>query len=1263
MKKKTILLFLFIFSVISGNFIVAQVKSFERIQGKVAWYPPAKSQTPDGESTLFLTCENCETAITSFKTPVKHEFLHGKKVESVGFLNQSWSKLSDLELEGLDTVGSKLIPSFTDEKFETEKGWGTRIAIKLIRKENNVWEKLNTYVLSVSSLPLIEKMDRRTSSFRTVADANSVFATGPWVKMGIVNTGVYELTVNDLTTYGLDLNGKISNQIKIYGTGGKMLSESRAAFNFNDIPEIPIQVVDGGDGVFNANDRILFYGQDADSWNYRNSTKAFEFTKNIYSDTSYYFITFSEGEGKRVQAQAQQNGPVEVVRSTFLDRFVYSPEKINVLSAGRKWYADVLDFTPSKTITIEANGLLTDSLVKFRYEVMARSAVSYPFKISVNDVASATSNLGTVSLTERFSNYGSENNVSFNFQPTNGTNTLNFNILYDKQGNLQSLGYINFVEAFAWKKLQWENKNFGFRFGSRTNKIVQYTIGGFPSNGIVWNVSRPLEMSRMNIQNQSFVVLEDTIQEFFAFTEQSVLKPLVYKTVRNQNLRGLSVPDLLIVSHPLFMVEAKRLADFRRDHDQLNVEVVSPEQIYNEFSSGSQDVTAIRNLGFFLYKKESPAKLKYLLLFGDCSFDYKNRTPNNSNFVPVYEGPPNLNIVSSYASDDYYGIYLGAGGQWSETDLMDIGVGRLPAKNINEAKNMVDKLIHYASSPNTLGDWRTRYTFVADNGDSFTHSDDAESLSITAQQINSNSLSKKIFIGAYELVASPGGLTAPRATNELLNSIEKGNLIVNYTGHGGETVWADEFLFTSEMISSLQNKDKLSFFITATCDFGRHDYPTQTSGAEELILNPNGGAVGVMTTGRPVLSSNNSVINKAFYNNYFTSGTNRMGDVLRLTKNGNSSKSNNRGFTLLGDPSAKISFPEQKIVLKDFSSDDTIKGLELTTIKGEVLKDSLKNETFNGTVDILVLDAPGSINVQGAPAARRYPVEKNILYKGSAPVINGEFTFRFFVSKDVSFDVGKGRILLYAYSDKTDASGSEKVNVGGLNSNPINDVTGPQMSLFMNDVTFVNYGLVGKDADLLVFLEDDLSGINVSGLGLGHDLTGTLDGNQVFVLNDYFKNEPGSYSKGSLRFPMRDLTPGIHNIVVKCWDSFNNSTEKTIYFEVGIASVNGRMVKEVKLFPNPSNGEVFLELENAFAGSNLEIRLIVYDIIGNLITEKIWDYDNSSARPGAFKELAWNGEKPDGSKLPAGTYFCKIGIKSDTDGSEYKINKKIVLIR
>ena len=214
----------------------------------------------------------------------------------------------------------------------------------------------------------------------------------------------------------------------------------------------------------------------------------------------------------------------------------------------------------------------------------------------------------------------------------------------------------------------------------------------------------------------------------------------------------------------------------------------------------------------------------------------------------------------------------------------------------------------------------------------------------------------------------------------------------------------------------------------------------------------------------------------------------------------------------------------------------------------------------------------------------------------------------------------------------------------------------------MNDKSFLDGGLVGENADFIAELEDS-SGINVTGLGLGHDLMAILDDNQIIVLNEYFQNEEGSYKRGGLRFPFRNLASGIHSIRLKAWDNFNNSSEKTIFFEVGIVNVNGLMAKEIKLYPNPFSNNIYLSLENAYAGQDIDIQLIVYDIVGNLLTEKTWKYENSIARPGAFEELAWDGNKSDGSKLPAGTYFCKIGIKSNTDGAQHNINKKIILIR
>jgi hypothetical protein len=1261
--------FVFLFSVLILHFTQAQTKTIQRTE-KIVWQSPAESRTNLGEPTKVLPCEGCNAWKNNNRFPHKTIFIEGMKAKTVKTLNEKWVELPVWELAAIDTSAEFQQTQISFEKGEKERAPGTEITISLIRKNGRKWEKLESLSITAAGESFSESEKRES---RIMTEGNSVLATGSWVKMGVITDGVYQLTAADLRPQGLELNGTLATEIKIYGSGGKMLSEANRDFKFTDLRQIAIQVEDGGDGVFNENDRILFFGQGPDNWNFNSGTKLFNFQKNLYSDTSYYFITTSPGSGLRI-AQTPSDPLPEIIELNYHEKWAYAPDNVNVLSAGREWYADVLDFNSTKSIVFQTPNLVTDSSLTVNIGIMARSSVAYPFKITMNGVGIGLDiTPSPVNLSARFSNYGTEAGLTRVLKAGPNTGSLNFNILYDKQGNFTSIGYINHVVVNGFRSLG-SGGNFGFKAYRYPDKNVFYQI--LPDGqSRVWDVTFSDKINAISTISGGFSKYQDTIRDYFVFRNQNLPKPVVFKSVVRQNLRGMVPPDLLIVSSPAFYNQALRLAAFRRDHDNLEVEVVVPEQIYNEFSSGAQDVTAIRNFAMHLYYKTETPKLKYLLLFGDCSFDYKNRTTGNTNFVPTYSSVEYLSIIPTYASDDFFGILNRTKGGWGENDLMDIGVGRLPSKSESEAAGMVNKLISYCSSSEAFGPWRDRFTFVADNGDGCYHSKDANNLADPFLAANPQANLKKIFMAAYPLVSSPGGNTSPTTTSELLNTIEQGSLIINYSGHGGETVWADEFLFTSEMIEQLKNKNRLPFFITATCDFGRHDYPSQVSGGESLMLNPNGGAIGIMTTGRPVTAQANFIINQAFYNSLYqnTSGrTGFFGDVFRMTKNICSEKRNNRGFTLLGDPSCRFPFPKQNIVLTNFPDSDTMRGLQLVEFSGEIQNpDGVKDGSFNGTLYANIFDKPGTLemdlNQYGFSPARpcAYPYQKNQLFNGAVPVKNGEFTVRFFVSRDVSFQVGNGRLLMYA-EDKTqkkDANGYKtNIKVGGLNPNPKKDDEGPEIKLFMNDYSFADYGLTGKDATLWVDLNDE-SGIDVTGLGLGHDLTATLDGNEVYVMNEYFQNAEGSYQKGFVRFPFRNLTAGLHSLTVKAWDNFNNSSEATIWFEVGIAQVNGKIADKFNLYPNPFSSEIYLSLENAQVGDNLDISLVLTDLRGRRILEKNWLYENSIAKPGAFRELVWDGSRENGEKLSPGTYICEIFVKSDTNDAVAKFNRKIVYIR
>jgi hypothetical protein len=760
---------------------------------------------------------------------------------------------------------------------------------------------------------------------------------------------------------------------------------------------------------------------------------------------------------------------------------------------------------------------------------------------------------------------------------------------------------------------------------------------------------------------------------FVAFDGTDFFSPEFVEKVDNQNLHAVKNIDFLIVAYPDFLDQANRLANFHREKDGMKVYVTTPQKIYNEFSSGAQDITAIRDFVKHIYDESDAGKeLKYLLLFGDASYDYKDRLPDNTNFVPCWESVNSLNTISSIATDDYFG-YLDDGEGVSSSDRVDIGIGRFPVDTPAEAKNAVDKCVSYASNtPQTLGSWRNRLTFVADDGDYNRHLNDAETLT---KYINSNYPAygvNKLYLDAFPQVSTPSGQRAP-ALNEAINSsIDEGTLIFNYSGHGGEVGLGHERFMTIADINSWTNKNKLTVFITATCEFTRYDDPERVSAGELVFTNPNGGAIALFTTTRATYASANLALNMAiFRHNMFekVNGTYPcFGDVIMHSKvlGGD----NDKKFVLIGDPALKMDYPKDlakttyinaKAVVE--GQPDTLKALSKVRIQGEVTDDiGQKIEDYNGVLFSTVFDKESVISTLGTDPDSRVTTFKmwnSILFKGEAAISNGTFDFSFVVPKDIAYKFGKGRISYYFDNGKTDGHGyNENIIVGGFDNEAVMDTAGPDIRLYMNDSSF-SPGDVTNAEPVLYARLSDRSGINTTGNGIGHDIIATLDNNpsQSYNLNAYYVADEGDFSRGTVSFQLKGLSNGRHVISLKAWDLYNNSSTAELPFVVEPSSklVIEHLINE----PNPVTDATDFVFDHNQAGKELKVKIDIYKLDGRLVTSI-----EKTLVPGGFSsgKIHWNCTTDTGQKISRGIYVCQLQVTAPDGESKY-LRNKLVFIR
>lgn len=1109
---------------------------------------------------------------------------------------------------------------------------------------------------------------------------NSVLNSGNWYKIAIKNPGVYKIDLSFLNRLGVNVSNLASNSVRLYGNGGQMLPEANATFRVDDLQENAIMVADGGDGILNADDYILFYANGPDRWLKDSSHSGFSHQKNIYSDSAYFFLTIG-GAGKRIQAAVNNLIP-NLTITGFNERFFHELDTVNFLSSGKEWYGEEFENAPGKTLTrnftVTIPDIQNNSAVRLISNCIARSVGGgSSFEIKINNQVAGQINLqpvtgGVHDLFAQQATADMPGNASQS--PVNITYTYN-------PGSFNAQGWLNWFELFSRRNLSMSGLNqLLFRdWQSVGNNIGDFSISNATATTVVWDITDPLTPLRMqtNLVNSDLHFVNDCsrLREYVAFNSNNFLIPTPVGRIQNQNLHNSTPRDFLIVTYPSFLSQAQRLAQFHQQQDHLRVLIVTTDQVFNEFSSGSPDPSAIRDFVKMYYDKYGSSatdKPKYLLLFGDASYDYKNRLKNNTNYVPAYENEISLDPLSTFTSDDFYGFLddnedINSGGTGTN---LDIGIGRIPAKNYEEAKNFVDKLEAYTGIQG-FGPWRNNMLFIADDQDNNLHLQDAETVSATTATVAPVFDIQKIYLDAFHQESGAGGSSYPQANEAINNQVFNGTLICNYNGHGGAQRLAEETILDQNIVNSWNNPDKLPLFITATCDFAPYDNPTVNSIGENILVRPKTGGIALMTTTRAVFASSNRIMNNNYLQTALQPDANgvykTLGDAVRDAKNLTYQSFgdiiNNRKFTLLGDPALTLAYPKFKIIVSAIngipvSQTDTLRSTDKVIIEGEV-KDQQGNllTGFNGTVFPSVFDKPKQVTTLGndpSSPVTTFMNQNNILFKGKASVTNGKFSFSFKVPKDINYQYGNGKLSLYAADSSRDANGFfTGFVIGGSSGNQDNDSQGPQIKAWMNDEKFVDGGITNQDPVLIVKLTDS-SGINTAGIGIGHDIVATLDNDNrnFYILNDFYQSNLNSYQEGTIRFQLPALEPGPHSMKIKAWDVLNNSAEYSINFTV--ANDEELEIKHILNYPNPFTTKTSFWFEHNKPGQDLKVKVEIFTLTGriiNVIQKTINTQGNRSI------DVQWDGRDEFGEKVGRGVYLYRLSVTTSGLKTKSKIEK------
>jgi hypothetical protein len=1128
----------------------------------------------------------------------------------------------------------------------------------------------------------------------------SVLNTGNWYKLGIVETGVYKLDQAFLNSLGLNTAGIDPRNIQIYGNGGGMLPQPNASHRHDDLQENAIYVAGEADGSFDAGDEVWFYAEGPHAWKYDPNADTYRHEYHLYADTNYYYVRVGSIPGKRIESKAA-SGPATYNSSASRNLLFHEIDSENLIHSGRFWLGEKFDLTLSRTFGFPVPDVRADGEIRLTVQLSARSDVNTKFNVLVGTTLLSSVSINSVNYDNTESLYYRTRRSTMVIDPAlvNG-DSLRVEIQYEKSGSVRSEGWLDWIEVDYDQSMGLDNapqRPFHLTEGVGVGEVVGFNLQGGSDQFQVWNVSDPqnafsIPYNRVGM-NLELTADADSALKLVAVRDAELV-PVSAEPFNNQNLHGLPLVDYLIISYPGFLTQANRLADFHRNHYQRSVAVVTPDEIYQEFSSGKQDVTAIRDFIRMFYVRSGGMSPGFVLLFGDGTYNPKkvNLPPGvgELNFVPTYQSCNSWNPTESYVSDDFFGLMEEHEGNWGEgcgrdgddaieVNTIDVALGRLPVISEQEATDMVDKIIDYATNPDGTGygSWRKRVLLVADHkeGEGSTHVRQADGYTSIINNADHCINVDKLYMDNYPLVITAGKSRFPEGREALLSALDQGSLIVNYTGHGGEFAWSNSRILENSDINNMQNTHRLPAVVTATCEFGRYDNPDLRSGAELMVIRPGAGAIALFTTVRLVYSSPNETLNRNFYRQVFTfdSTRNRMpslGEIMMRTKNatfirGNLSNINSRNFTLLGDPGLILNYPKLDVKVTEINNEpvqegavDSLQSLGKVSIRGEVVDGLGQKVDYSGELDVTVFDKPSRFVTRLSNFSFFW--QKNRLFNGKATVTNGEFYFEFVVPIDISYEDGLGKISLYFHNDEVDGTGCyDELHIGGTDPNAVPDNEGPQIELFINDEYWRDGGITGASPYLFAKVFDE-SGINTAGTGIGHEITSWLEEDQesVFILNDYYQAEPNSYQRGTVRYQLEDLSEGLHTLKIRVWDVANNFAEDETHFFV---TTNPAVaLDEVLNYPNPVEDMTTFLINHNLDGKELNVRIEILSLTGQVV--KVLE-NEFVATGNVYRGLQWDGKTEAGNPLSNGMYVYRVLLTEQETGLQVEASNRLVLLR